>query len=707
MNVPLGRQTAARLLSRGQLVFAITATATAAAVAGIFGPLLLLKAAVALIIAFYLVFVGFKFALWIAAARSRLPGYPAVREDDPDLPRYTILVPLRGEANVIGRLVRALSGLRYPADKLEILLLLEEYDAETRAAVAAADLPGHFQVLTAPDVGPRTKPKACNVGYARATGDIVVIFDAEDRPQADQLLRAVAGFRASGRHRRLGCLQAQLAFWNPRGSWISSFYWAEYVTHFRWALVGLTRLGLIPPLGGTSNHFRIEALDAVAHSNGAWQFAGADGETVVMRGPWDPYNVTEDADLAFRLALAGYRIGMLDTITYEEAPDTAGKAKNQRSRWLQGYTQTGLVHARHPLAAMREVGPLRYLAFILFMLGTPASLLLNPLMWATTILYVVARLDALTAVSAFIDGLFPAPVFYAGAFVAVAGNAVLYCQMLVTPLRQQQQAELLPDGLQQHPLAAYLHEQEYGLVALLLLTPLWWAFSSLSAARALRKLLSRSGRSHWDKTPHGHALATEAAIWQPDGAGGVALWPDVGDPQASVSLVPPVDRDQVGGERLHLAAVAQPAGEDAAHPGYPLGQRLDQVRGVPVVAEHEHVQVDLLDLGVEQQHGGHVMERAHHRAPGEHGGRLLSRAAPGHLQREAAARVEAERVHAVDHDLALERTGQPRQQVDVALPRHRRDHQVGGPGRVLVGRPGHLRRRADRGRGGLGAPRIP
>jgi hypothetical protein len=230
-----------------------------------------------------------------------------------------------------------------------------------------------------------------------------------------------------------------------------------------------------------------------------------------MRGPWDPYNVTEDADLAFRLAMTGYQIGMLDSITYEEAPDTAHVAKNQRSRWLQGFAQTGLVHTRHPLRLMRSVGPLRYLAFILFMLGTPASLLLNPLMWGATILYVVSRLDALTAVSTFIDGLFPTPVFYAGAFVAVAGNAVLFWQKLITPLRQQRRSELAAAGAGL-PLANYLHQQEYGLTFRLLFTPLWWAFTSISAYRALRKLLIRSQRSSWDKTPHGHELAREAEL---------------------------------------------------------------------------------------------------------------------------------------------------------------------------------------------------
>jgi glycosyltransferase XagB len=509
-------ETAARLLSAGQKTAAAVVLLLAVAVAAAFGPVLLLKVAVALGIAFYIVFVGLKCVVWYAAAKSPDPRHDLPADDDPDLPRYTILVPLHREANVIGELVKALSGLRYPAEKLQVLLLLEKDDDETQAAAAAMDLPGHFEVLTAPAAGPRTKPKACNYGYAHATGEIVTIFDAEDRPEPDQLLKAVAAFRSVPLDRpRIGCLQARLVFWNPRGSWISSFYWAEYVTHFQWVLTGMARLGLIPPLGGTSNHFRREALEAVAAANGRWEFTDDEGHPVTMRGPWDPFNVTEDADLAFRLAMAGYRIGMLGTVTYEEAPDRAIVAKNQRSRWLQGFAQTGLVHARHPVRMMRSVGPLRYLAFILFMLGTPFSLLLNPLMWAMTILYVVARLDALAPVYSFIDALFPTPVFYAGAVIAVAGNAVLFVQKLMTPLRRQEQSEAAGEGTEL-PLAGYLHEQEYGLTFRLLFTPAWWAFTSVSAYRALRKLLVRSQRSAWDKTPHGHELATEAELARHD-----------------------------------------------------------------------------------------------------------------------------------------------------------------------------------------------
>ena len=513
MNAQRTPQSAAQLLSTGQVIVAAALVLLAISEAAVLGPLALLKTAVALAIVFYVVFVGFKIALWSASGSRDVPLYRLPDAGEPDLPWYTILVPLRGEAEVVAKLVEALCRLRYPARKLEILLLLEDYDLDTQAAVKEISLPDHFHVLIVPDVGPRTKPKACNFGYMHATGERVVIFDAEDRPEPDQLLRAVAAFRAiTARHPDVGCLQAELAFWNPRGGWVSSFYWAEYVVHFQRVLSGLARLRLIPPLGGTSNHFSIKALDAVSKDNGNWEFPDAHGKTMIMRGPWDPYNVTEDADLAFRLALSGYRIGMFASVTYEEAPDTARKAKNQRSRWLQGYAQTGLVHTRHPLQSMRRVGPLRYLAFTLFMLGTPVSLLLNPLMWATTIFYIVSRVERLTAASTFINGLFPTPVYFAGMMVAVAGNAALFYQKLVTPIARQQRSERASEGSTQHPLGGYLSRQEYGLCSRLLLTPLWWAFTSLSAYRAARKLLIPSQRSQWDKTPHGHALREEAEV---------------------------------------------------------------------------------------------------------------------------------------------------------------------------------------------------
>lgn len=504
-------ESAARLLSPFQVICGCALIAGVFTVSIVFPGPVFLQASAGLIVAFYLLFVGLKIRVSLASMRSSFPSYEIPDLYDPTLPRYTVLVPVYKEGAVIPSLVKALSSLVYPAEKLEIFLLLEPDDRETLAVLERQPLPDKFRVLVAPDAGPRTKPKACNVGYQSCSGDMLVIFDAEDRPDPDQLLRAVGAFRSQLPEAQVGCLQAQLAFWNPRQSWISSFYWAEYVVHFKTVLVGLSRLGLIPPLGGTSNHFLMDALDSVARANGAWRFSTPNGICEVW-GPWDPYNVTEDADLAFRLALAGYKVGILDSTTYEEAPDTARKARNQRGRWLQGYMQTGLVHLRHPVRSAVQLGPLRYLSFVIFILGTPISLMLNPIVWALTALYVGSRLGGVSSVSTFLDMLFPAPVYYTGMTIAVAGNLFLFFQKIITPLKQQQDSHQGARLAGRHSLAAYLDEQEAGLTLRLLLTPLWWAFTSLSAYRALRRLLIPSQRSHWDKTPHGHALATEAQL---------------------------------------------------------------------------------------------------------------------------------------------------------------------------------------------------
>ncbi len=86
-----------------------------------------------------------------------------------------------------------------PAEKLEILLLLEEEDEETRQAAAAADCPSTITFVVVPRGGPQTKPKACNIGLFFAHGEFLVIYDAEDRPEPDQLKKAVIAFRRAQR----------------------------------------------------------------------------------------------------------------------------------------------------------------------------------------------------------------------------------------------------------------------------------------------------------------------------------------------------------------------------------------------------------------------------------------------------------------------------------------------------------------------------
>ncbi len=241
---------------------------------------------------------------------------------DAETPVYSVLVPLFREAGVLPCLLQALEALDYPRAKLEVLLVLEAADLDTQAILLSLHLPPAFRTVIVPEGGPRTKPKALNYALQLARGDYVVVYDAEDRPEPDQLRRALAMFRRAPP--QLGCVQAQLNIYNPRASWFARQFTLEYSALFDAILPALARLGLPVPLGGTSNHFRRETLVAV--------------------GGWDPFNVTEDADLGFRLARRGWRTALLQSTTWEEAPVSFSRWFRQRTRWLKGWSQPETYH---------------------------------------------------------------------------------------------------------------------------------------------------------------------------------------------------------------------------------------------------------------------------------------------------------------------------------------------------------------------------
>jgi cellulose synthase/poly-beta-1,6-N-acetylglucosamine synthase-like glycosyltransferase len=279
-------------------------------------------------------------AAWLTPFLSRLAD-PVV------CPTYTILCPLYREANVVVDLVAALEALDYPRAAIDAKLLIESDDEETLSAALEAAHAAHIEVVVIPSCAPRTKPKALNAGLARARGDFVAVYDAEDRPHPQQLRAALAAFEDGGA--RVACVQAPLVIDNPGASWIARQFAAEYAIQFREMLPLLARLRLPLPLGGSSNHFRTQALRAV--------------------GGWDPYNVTEDADLGYRLASNGYRTGVIAPPTYEEAPTTFGAWLKQRTRWIKGHMQTWLVLMRNPIRTAREMGLTAFAAMQLILLG--------------------------------------------------------------------------------------------------------------------------------------------------------------------------------------------------------------------------------------------------------------------------------------------------------------------------------------------------
>src|SRR5258708_7237462 len=288
---------------------------------------------------------------------------------DADWPRYTILCPLYREAEVAPQFVQAMQALDYPADKLQILFLTEEDDVETRKAIAAMHLPCHFSIVTVPAGQPRTKPRACNFGLLQATGDYLVIYDAEDVPDPLQLKKAVLTFANHGAD--LACVQARLNYYNTRQNLLTRWFTVEYSLWFDLMLPGMQQMKLPLPLGGTSNHFRMEMLRRV--------------------GAWDPFNVTEDCDLGLRLARSHLKTIMLDSTTYEEANSQVKNWIRQRSRWIKVYLFTYLVYMRQPLSYLRQGRLREFISLQLVIGGKMAALFVNPLMWALLAIYILFR----------------------------------------------------------------------------------------------------------------------------------------------------------------------------------------------------------------------------------------------------------------------------------------------------------------------------
>ena len=394
--------------------------------------------------------------LRLAAAREPIataPVRPPQRLPDRLLPVYTVLIPLYRERRVVQQIVAAVAALDYPSAKLDVKLILEDDDRDTREAVGRMTLPAFVEVIVAPAGEPRTKPRALNVALPLARGEFTVIYDAEDIPDPGQLRLAVATF---ARHPAdVACLQARLVIDNTRDNWLTRLFTVEYAALFDVINPGLAALRCPVPLGGTSNHLRTAVLKGV--------------------GGWDAWNVTEDADLGIRLALLGYRVADLPSSTFEEAPASLRAWVKQRSRWMKGFLQVCVTHSRQPWRGLRVLGPAKFLGAVTMTLGTVVAALGFPLFTAVSLAGIATGrlLTAETLAEAASTGL---------SLTLFAGGVCAMTLPALTALRRRGWWELGPT-----------------VTAL----PLYYVLISWAAWRGLFEFLWAP--SHWNKTDHGLA----------------------------------------------------------------------------------------------------------------------------------------------------------------------------------------------------------
>lgn len=404
-----------------------------------------------LAVPFFSVYVLRFLAAAMALARTGVEGAGQDQLSDAECPTYALLVPLYDEADIVPGLVHALSALDYPRDKLAIRLVVEEDDGHTHEALRRVVMPEHMRVLVVPGGEPKTKPRALAVALDQTPGELVVVFDAEDIPEPDQLRRVAGVFSKSPQ--QLACVQACLNTFNPNETWITRQFTIEYSALFDLILPALHRFGLPLPLGGTSNHFRRVALQEVL--------------------AWDPYNVTEDADLGIRIARFGLKVGVIGSTTWEEAPPTLSIWLGQRTRWLKGWMQTYLVHMRRPRALARELGWWPFLGLQVLMGAMIASALVHP--W----FYVLLGYE-----------------IYMGSILAVTGGeswSLLWWLALANLCLGYLSIAMIG------AVAVWRRDRKV-LIAYLPLVPVYWLAISFAAYRALMELVSAP--FYWEKTRH-------------------------------------------------------------------------------------------------------------------------------------------------------------------------------------------------------------
>ncbi|MFZ1727030.1 MAG: glycosyltransferase family 2 protein [Albidovulum sp.] len=323
-------------------------------------PMLAFAAISAFAVTSLLLFTALKFMAFVSLLGSKGKGTGQVLPLPARLPVVSVLVPLFHETDIAHRLVERLGKISYPKELFDVLLVIEETDHQTRDALTRVRLPRWIRIITVPDGPIRTKPRALNYALDFARGAIIGVWDAEDAPASDQIHKVVRQFHNSGPE--VACLQGILDYYNARYNWLSRCFTIEYAALFRVILPGFAKMGLVLPLGGTTLFFRRAALEKL--------------------GRWDAHNVTEDADLGVRLARAGYRTDMIDTVTEEEPNCRPLPWVKQRSRWLKGFAMTWATHMRDPVRLWRELGARRFIGVQVFFIGTLAQFLLAPVLWS-------------------------------------------------------------------------------------------------------------------------------------------------------------------------------------------------------------------------------------------------------------------------------------------------------------------------------------
>ncbi|KUP04414.1 glycosyltransferase [Bacillus coahuilensis m2-6] len=232
------------------------------------------------------------------------------------LPTVSVLVPAHNEEVVIEDTIKAMLKLRYPKDKLEIIII-NDNSSDGTGAIAdryARRYPFLKVLHTRPPHAGKGKSGALNQGYNMSSGEIVVVYDADNTPEPDAVTYLVMGLVND---QKAGAMVGKFRVINAHQSLLTRFINIETIT-FQWlAQAGRWFWFKLSTIPGTNFAIRRSILEEL--------------------GGWDEKALSEDTELSIRVYNLGYHIRFFPAaITWEQEPETWRVWWKQRTRWARG-----------------------------------------------------------------------------------------------------------------------------------------------------------------------------------------------------------------------------------------------------------------------------------------------------------------------------------------------------------------------------------
>jgi len=240
-----------------------------------------------------------------------------------ELPSVSVIVPVKDEENVVGRLLNALLKSDYPEEKRDIIVV-EDGSVDKTAEICRGferEYPGQVKVVCRGVSD--GKPSALMEALKHVKGEIVGVFDADNVPESDALLRAANHFNDSS----VVAVQGRVCAINAEENMLTQLVAQEETVRYEGFMGGKEALGLFVPLNGSCYFVRRDVLEDV--------------------GGWDTTVLSEDMELAARLIHNGYKIKYAsDVRSWQEYPSSLVGFFKQRARWFRGTMEVGFKYGK-------------------------------------------------------------------------------------------------------------------------------------------------------------------------------------------------------------------------------------------------------------------------------------------------------------------------------------------------------------------------